>query len=117
MEESMKPERKLEAELVAAFKERGWFAHHFDVIGIDGWPDILALRGASYRLIECKTGTRMRKEQKAFHQGMADRFGVPIYIVEYDGKAYTLAVYDRMIAVYDSIAPLMAKLTDIPWLP
>lgn len=78
----MKPEKKFEQEIIREFKANGWFAHHFDANGLDGWPDILAIRGTSARLVEVKAGTRLRKEQIAFHSTLSHSFNVSVSVLE-----------------------------------
>jgi hypothetical protein len=76
------PEKKLEGELIEAFAKQNWFAHHFDVRGLDGWYDIIAIKGADLRLIECKAGSPIRQEQVAFATYMQETYNVIAYYVE-----------------------------------
>jgi len=65
---AMTPERNLERRLTMALQARGIWAHHIDIIGCDGWPDILAMRDDHFLLIEVKAGTqKLRPAQSAFH--------------------------------------------------
>jgi len=82
----MTPERKLERELIKAFEEKGWFAHHFDVVAMDGWPDILAIRGNKFVLIECKAGTNIRTTQQAFFEKMLLKYNVKVSIADSTNK-------------------------------
>ena len=85
----MKPERKLEQQLIKAFEEKGWFAHHFDVIAMDGWPDILAIHGDRFFLIECKAGTKIRTTQQAFFEKMLKRYDVKVIIADASDPAWS----------------------------
>jgi hypothetical protein len=61
------PEKKFENDLIRELKKLGVFAHHFDAVGCDGWPDLILLGEERTMLIECKYGTaELRKEQNAF---------------------------------------------------
>lgn len=72
----MPPEKRFESNLIQALRRRGCFAHHFDAIGCDGWPDILVLKDGKSCLIECKYHTmNLRDEQVAFHTWLADIVG------------------------------------------
>jgi Holliday junction resolvase len=92
----MKAERKLELELIKALNQAGWFAHHFDIIGTDGWPDILALKRNTYALIECKAGTKLRKEQIAFHIYLKENFEISIFLIEQIGEQYVVTLDNKV---------------------
>jgi hypothetical protein len=79
----MTPEKQFETNLIKQLKLQGVFAHHFDAVGCDGWPDILALKNNECVLIECKYHTlELRDEQYAFHELLKARYGFNrIYIV------------------------------------
>jgi hypothetical protein len=76
------PEKRFESQIVAKLEARGWFAHHFDANGVDGWPDILAVSNDRFLLIEVKAGTKIRKAQKAFHALLEQTYGVNVHVLE-----------------------------------
>jgi hypothetical protein len=86
----MKPEKKFEDDVIKELQKRGWFAHHFDAVGVDGWPDILALRGNQQRLIELKAGSKIRKEQLALKQRLWSGYYIPVYLIENVKGLYAL---------------------------
>jgi Holliday junction resolvase len=64
----MTPEKMFEVALVKELKKSGIFAHHFDAVGCDGWPDIIALKNNECLLLECKYHTlKLRDDQAALH--------------------------------------------------
>ena len=72
----MNQEKQFEMSLVKELKKRGVFAHHFDAVGCDGWPDVLALKNNECLLIECKYHTLdLRDEQYAFHALLKAKYG------------------------------------------
>jgi Holliday junction resolvase len=73
----LSPEKRFENELCAELMRRGVFAHHFDANGVDGWPDILAMRDDRVALIECKYDTeKLRTEQVAMHTRLMVQYGM-----------------------------------------
>jgi Holliday junction resolvase len=69
------PEKAFERNLIAALEKRGAFAHHFDAVGCDGWPDLVVLKDDRCALVECKYNTvTLRKDQAAFRILLADRY-------------------------------------------
>lgn len=71
----MTPEKQFENDLVKTLVKKGVFAHHFDAIGCDGFPDVVALGGNSCVLVECKHETTSRRtEQIAFSLRMSQTF-------------------------------------------
>jgi Holliday junction resolvase len=79
----MTPEKQFETNLIKQLRIAGAFAHHFDVVGCDGWPDILVLKNNECVLLECKYHTtELRDEQYAFHELLKAKYGFNrIYIV------------------------------------
>jgi hypothetical protein len=86
------PEKKFEQEIISELTRRGWFAHHFDANGVDGWPDILALKDGQYILIEVKCGSALRKEQTALHMVLSQSYAVDVFIFEYFRKKESIVV-------------------------
>ena len=73
----MTPEKKFENAIIAALKEKKIYARHFNTIGQDGWPDILAIKKNKVLLIECKYNTMaLRSDQKAFHSYLIREYGI-----------------------------------------
>ena len=82
------PERRFENLLAKALMDRGLFAHHVDMDGCDGWPDLVVLgRGRRCLLVECKYGDEdLRPTQKAFWAHM---------VAKYEFTSFMLAVKER----------------------
>jgi len=91
----MAPEKRLEEEIITELHKRGWWAHHFDAVGVDGWPDILAIRGTEFRLIEVKAGTALRNTQRGLHAFFQQTYKIHVHVIErrkhaalHDGEVY-----------------------------
>lgn len=86
------PEKRLEIALIAELAVVGWWAHHIDITGYDGWPDILAIKDGRAMLIECKVGTTaLRESQKSFHDYMGRSHGTYVHIVSKTDNNYVLS--------------------------
>lgn len=87
----MPAEKNLETRIIAAAALRGWFCRHFDAPGLDGWPDLLCLKGDQARLVEVKAGTALGKAQRAFHSYLKEMYETPVYVLERKGGVYIVS--------------------------
>lgn len=102
----MTPEKKFEGQIIEELNKRGWFAHHFDANGYDGWPDILALRGDEFRLIEVKAGTALRPSQTSLHATLRNLRDINVHVIERRKQAVILD--DEVYAIlHDAIMRLV----------
>lgn len=87
----MTPEKKFENKLIKELNRQGIFAHHVDMVGCDGFPDIICLCKNRSLLIECKWGTdHVRATQAAFYQKLQNQngFGGVIIAWGFDSRRY-----------------------------
>lgn len=114
----MEPEKLFENRIKEELLVLGWFAIHLDANGCDGWPDLLALNGSEARLIEVKSGTKLRTAQKAFLERMGQEYGAHVYVIEehkrkilLDGQPYQnhVCVLDGQpcLSLYDAVASVI----------
>lgn len=87
-------EKKLERDVIKAFRDAGWYARHVDPSpGEAGFPDVLAICGNKYALVELKTKTTLRPSQKAWARKYShivkNRFKI-----EFDSVSYSVFNFD-----------------------
>lgn len=98
-------EKRFEARLIAGLRNRGWYAIHLDANGADGWPDILAIKGRQFRLVEVKDGTERHKTQTAFARMIQEVYQSHIYLIEKNPTGFSLdkVLYSSLIEVLDEV--------------
>lgn len=102
MKSKTREESKLERDVIKAFRDAGWYARHVDPSpGEAGFPDVLAICGNKYALVELKTKTTLRPSQKVWAKKHGGKIWNRFLIEEGTDFIYKITAYPIGSVVYN----------------